>query len=209
MNPRRVISEHFESLVNHVNMVADEQLSFYDQKKRLDYDDQHVFTAIQESDERGEKKRTATPRSSPDDDSKQRERDIFGETRGELNVYKDPYSSVYVVDERPVRYVSTDKSTTTIHGYVMDMRDEMRDELKRLQADACQYYEKVKNINDASLDADALKSKLFVNKFALLFCPRELKASYDIERSQNRSPYQVYLIVFDFYMDEETRYHLT
>lgn len=205
-NPKRLIIDYYDSLINHVDILAEESLEQQQQdssrSRRLELTDKRVFSFV----ERFECERILfTPI----------ERDLFDEKCGDNAIFSPSFNENYKIINRSSRFDDEEETAwVSIVTYVNEMREEMIDELKRAQDETLMLYDShLKNgsttVNskdpDVDDDDDEFKRKVFDRKFSFLIYSFKLKNS-DVSMVENRSPLNAYLIMLeDFYIDNQTK----
>lgn len=203
-SPKRYLIEYYDALINHVDILAEEVLAQHDEKKKfLDLKDPHVFSSYLKKWPNNESKVLAPSK-----------RDKFDEKYEEpisLTAYKKHY---YEMLDRPSRY--DELKSVSIDKYVNEMRDEMIDELRRVQDESVREYEARARSGvtaDANFEPDnkeelaRYKKKVFGDKFAFLIYSFKPKATRSIHmEDENPLPFNVYLVVLDdFYIDDQVK----
>lgn len=202
-NPKRLIIDYYDSLIKHVDILAEESLEQLEkvssQNRRLELADKRVFSFV----ERFECERILfTPI----------ERDLFDEKCGENPIFSVFFNENYEIINRSNRFDDEEESAwVSIDKYVNEMREEMIEELRRAQDETLMLHDShlkngstTPNSKDPD-DDDEIKRKVFGRKFSFLIYSIKLKNS-DVGMVENRSPLNVYLIILeDFYIDNQTK----
>lgn len=185
-NPKKLILDSYDSLINRVDIHAEEVLTSYDDNGPvLVNTEQNISTKDGQTQPKLKKQ---TPRKF----------DLLEE-----DDYVNPFKEEYEIDNR-FKSSLVDPKTTTIQQYVNKMRQDVIDELKKLQEDTLKLYDKNKTKINEEKDVDVVERSLFGNKYCLI-----LESNLKEDKSKSiRSLFGVYLFVFDFYIDFKIQYFL-
>lgn len=193
-NPKRYITEYYDSLINHVDILAEEALAKHDEQQQLDLNDKRVF------------KLTSGYLADNDFEDRSLDQVSFGDTAVDVSSYQKTYE---IASSHPNHRLDKCTSTVSVHKYVNEMREEMIDELRKLQNETLRNYEaSVRSSDDQDENEMArLKRKIFDRKFAFLVCSLELRHKWTHrELVHNSSPLNVYLVVLDdFFLDDQNK----
>lgn len=119
-------------------------------------------------------------------------------------IYQDPYKEGYQLKEE-FKHDKLDPDLTTVHDYINRMRQEMIDELSRLQDETMAKYEqKRKGKNEMKAD-DLFAYKL---PFVIILKKFDPKSKIIKKESYTQGLFQCFLIVINFYMDFITQSYL-
>lgn len=115
----------------------------------------------------------------------------------ENDKYIDRYKEEYELDET-LKVSSVDPNKTKVHEYINKMRQEMVDELQKVQGEILKIIEKRKKENTDSTTNE---------KECFLLITKRVKSTYDKESSRCL-PFQIYLFVLDdFQMDSKVKHY--
>lgn len=134
--------------------------------------------------------------SSDSDDEKSQE---FESSSNFFLTNRDPYSNESWFNH-------SKEKATDVHKYLNNKRDKLISEIKRGQEEALKNYEKIKSelivgkpaINDEEIDRN-VATRLFDNEFMFLILDK------DSNCQKQDSPFKLYLIVLDFYVNKNER----
>lgn len=125
----------------------------------------------------------------------------------EPSVFLDPYSTKknkYKYSKEKAKHEPPPLSSN-VRKFLNNMRDELIGELKKGQEEAIKNYDKIKSelkvnkqANEEEFDR-SIASRLFENKFMFLLIDN------DSECKNQSSPFKMYLIVMDFYLNKHER----
>lgn len=165
---KRIILDSYDYLINQVDIFAETVLNKHSESELLD------SCMWQKPKIQNERK-----------PEKQAKFDMLEE-----NDYIDPYKEKYQTDEKLKTPALLDPNTTKVHDYINKMRQEIIDELVKLQGDTLKEYEmnKDKIVIDETKSVEQrqdLDEKLFGNKNCFIL----------------ESKTTTYLFVFNFYID--------
>lgn len=197
LNPKLVISQYFDSIIQRIDIFTEEQLEKCSQTDSLTIPNSMDYTVKTISENRA--KTTTEGNESPD------ELDFENDD----NVWKHDYENIWngLFNEKfekinIFRNVSIPENEITVNmrDYLNQARDEMLAELAKAQEEAFKHYEMIKKDikRDKDEDEDKLMEKLFANKFYILV---EFVSSNDKRLKQNSQ----HLILIDFYLNKPGR----
>lgn len=205
-SPKRYIIEYYDSLINHIDIRAEEVLAQHDTQKQIDLKDARLFSRH--------------VLKWPNDEIRfpellqNRTSDLFDEKYQEPIEIKS-YNKSYHTTDRASRF--DERTSVGVHEYVNEMRQEMIDELTKVQDETLKNYAtSVRNgieAADCNFNRDnkeelaRYKKKVFGEKFAFLIYSIALKPpSRNLNTVANPSPFNVYLVVLDdFHLDDQTK----
>lgn len=205
-NPKLMIIDYYDSLIQQVDIHTEEQLSKYTENSVVGEIEKHSYEIYQfmkilpffHSDN--------SDLYDTDNDQleylhSQAEFDfeISGANINKL-AFSDPYAKLanytYLEGKHEPPLLSTN-----VHQFLNKMRDELLGELKRGQEEALKHYDKIKNeIKVDKLDEEIDRnrsSRLFENEYMFLILDGKS------EHQKGCLPFKMYLIVLDFYVDKK------
>ena len=203
MNRKLYVLNYFDSLVRHIDVHTEEQfakftgpnaasaaaINVYDHLNGDPIDTNHYYN-----------------------NSKLNYSDFHAQFSSiEPNDHHSPYSDRYqLVDagEPPSDLIDTTNRTNESGvDYLNRSRDELIDEIEQAQAESLRRYDddevRSHRLESVGSGEAALERALFANKFGFLLEVDEMRQGY--RRVENRSPFKIYLIVLDFYLDRTNR----
>lgn len=224
-NPKLIIAEYYDLLVNQVNVYARELLEKYDPLQDLNETRKLLSPLLRQIVNNRIRNRFAAAidnkSKNNDDDDDDQDEEMF-----EIDWYNDPYSEAFRTSsqtaaqqtntEAPTKDAanetsddSSDKfsSSRTIRDYVNDVKSSMIDELRQAEKASLESYERKKSTIDIYIDvssgegddevSDEFKSMLFVPEFCFLLRMEYFSAS---EKIENPNIFKLYAVFVDFYM---------
>lgn len=179
LNPNLVVTAYFDSLVSLVNAHADQQLAVYSSSDVLETPGNEFEQEIEIS--------------RPNDN------DLHG-----VLSYWNPYRGQYEYSIRPSsRFVS---GTTRVREFLSSVRNEMVERLNQARLDACRQLEIIKiDVNETNTE-DKLLERVFSRRFPIVIRIDKFDCDFDGSRysiTQNSSPFRLYLIELDFYLNQQ------
>lgn len=210
VSPKELIMKYYDLLMNTVDKFSQETLAKYTEDKEIILGDKRVFS-FTESQELEETYDQIGWSDEPGDMFTKRCKEVL-QSRVETT-----YKHEYEIDAKLLNQPMIDEAKTIgVHAYVRWMRDEMIGELRKVMHETLLYYDAIgrnqvddddenkqsshqdQNNNDNS----PVLKKIFGHKFAFLICLDKLKTELGLFSVNNRSPFNVYLVVLDdFYFD--------
>lgn len=209
-NPKLIIIDYYDSLIRQVDIYTEEQLEKYSDESVIDdvtennesdvremildhYRDVD-FRYISDSDEENSDGLVFMPQNTP-------KQTILE------SAFDDPYlkQSKFKYPKEKAKY-EPPPSTANVHQFLNQMRDELIAEIKKGQEAALNYFETIKaDLKVDQLESDEeidqnLMAKLFETQFMFLILDTD-----DCEIKIRNSPFKLYLIVLDFYLNEQER----
>ena len=187
-NPKKIILDAYDSLINLVDIHAEETLEKHSETELLNISDEYKSISNQE-----------TENETSNKSQNYFEFNLLGE-----NTFIDPLKSNYKLDEK-FRTAKVYPKTTSVHEYVNKMREEMIDELVKIQGETLKLYDKTKSVDIKSMFGEKYCSLVNVNEsgpqnnYSLCFY-EDYKPS-----KSTQTPFNMYLVVFDFYIDENLK----
>lgn len=206
-NPKLMVLEHYESLVRQVDIHTEELLEKCKETQLLGINSKPNTSDISKL-------------SNCLIESYQIRLRIFEESYG-VSAYHDPYSEEYENGHTATSTSSSCESVAnatppitdsiTVREYASRMRDEMLDELRRIQTETLAWCDTIRSelaaIDRSSVECiEKLKKKIFSQKFAFILQIDEIMVPTSSSKDfvPNPLPFKLYLFVLDFYMDAES-----
>lgn len=206
-NPKLMVLEHYESLVRQVDIHTEELLEKCKDSQLLSINSKPNTSDISRL-------------SNCLIESYQIRLRIFEESYG-VSAYHDPYSEKYDYENGHTA-TSTSSScesvvkppindSITVREYVSRLRDDMLDELRRIQTETLAWCDTIRSelaaMDRSSVESiEKLKKKIFSQKFAFILQIDEIMVPTSSSKDlvPNPLPFKLYLFVLDFYMDAES-----
>ena len=193
MTAKLMIIDYYDSLIQQVDIYTEEQLGKYTEESVITFDDSDLDRSDSNEEE-----------ETPDFlDLESPNVDIF------KILYYDPYlkRSEYKYPKEKAKHEQSELSTN-VHTFLNNIREEMIRELKKGQEEALKNYEKIKSevkvdklASEEEMDRK-VNAKLFENQIMLLVLDK------NSESTNKNSPFKLYLIVLDFYLNRHERHLL-
>lgn len=194
-HPKLIIIDYYDLLIRNVDIYTEEQLKKYTDENVIEIvSDDLVLDKYSEKYENNEENPIIMDFESPNANIY----DLIDKVPyWRQSIYKYPKESEKAKNEPP-------PLLSNVHKFLNNMRDEMIDELKKGQEAALKNYEKIKNeikvdklASEEEFDRSVV-SRLFEKQFMFLL----LDNKYE---SKNNSPFKLYLIVLDFYLNKHEK----
>ena len=201
VNPKLIISQYYDSLINLIDIHTEELLDIYDENDLLEMPEDVYCTSRSEQKVLQAKERELIPGAT----NSWRLPQTY-----EVDSIRDPYKLNFseLFDNLKSNYEFCPSRTKT-RDYLNKTREKMIGELEKAQAHTFAYYESIKD--KLKLDErqgsreeviDQIKSDLFATKFpCLIRVDRIHILGQDIE--ENPSLFKLYLFMFDFYINKQ------
>lgn len=197
LNPKLIISQYYDSLVNQIDIHTEELINKTPETHEISSD------LLKPGKE-------AYHEMSPDFFVKP---DYFAPTF-EVDSYSDPYTDKYThsstADEHCDQTFNKPASSIKLRAHFESIRREMIDELRRAERQAMDDCETLirKDLNwkasKSRCVVDEIKEQLFERKFYLIVRVDRVNLEA-FEAVANRSWFKIYLFELDFYLDGESQ----
>lgn len=189
VNPKLFLSNYFDSLINQIDIHTEEQLEKYQENENLN-EDLILFERnfnINKNDEY---------KIRPFDDR----------TANGIEFHLNPYSASYEYDLN----LNERSRSTNIHNYLNDSRETMLEHVQKSRAEAHERYEMSMRDDDLKKfendQIDELKRHLFTQHFLFLIRVDEIILGTNSSKLLNPSPYRLYLLVTDYFIDRHEQF---
>lgn len=190
INPKRVIIEHFDSLINSVDVHTEEQLQEYSSTDLLNVEDRlDCFRPPQFKKE-------------------------FLKCK-ELEIYRNPYRQWSRATDTPkpnmpLEYVL---GSTLVCDYLNACRNHLIEKLTEAQNEFLKHLETIKDQLDPDEESEErVRETLFAKRYPILIQFDEYDETFEGKQKTfyrgNPSPFRLYLIELDFYILESDMEHL-
>lgn len=208
INPKRIILDHYDSLIRRVDIHTESRLEQFTQHDRLERANYSIFLKERKSSEYDP---FATKWKY------QELEEIFGDLSS-----REPYSLENDFDVSSPQMMASRTlqskfvpGVTTMWDYLNAIRDEAISELKKAEAENLAYYESNKQDVDKFIEEksvqlknekdleEAVKEKLFESKFCFLVeIDEKLAEAHKRGRfASNATAFNMYICVMDFYLE--------
>ena len=191
------ITDYYDDMINIIDLEAEKILPKHDPSEKINQDPR-MFVNMNTSSEDEDDDESSVGRGSSVGEIavRESERDIFGDTCGEANRYRNPYEAKFDYNLK-LKSARFDPKKTTIHEYVDKIRCEMIDELTKLK-DECVEISGISGNNE-----DEMKEEMFgKRKFPILIRLEWFMGSQEYEWCENRSPFPYFLLIFESYLNK-------
>lgn len=189
LNPKLIISQYYDSLVNQIDIHTEELLEKVSETHQISSD---IF--------------------KPGKTYHEMSNDFFVRPDNfvptyQIDSYTDPYSDKYTYNVSANPLADSVKSIK-IREYCQSIRTEMIDELRRAETQTMEYYESIrkdiKSIKRENRTVEKLKKQLFANKYFFIIRVDRIRLEA-FEAVANRSWFKIYLFELNFYLDQESQ----
>lgn len=198
MNPKLVISNYFDSLINQIDIHTEEELSNTKETDLILTDKPFTFQLEPGANNEFDFNFWKIGEGNWKDDEKQ--------------TIEYPLSTQYKYDFSHQKSRHIPSGSIKVSDFLNETRDKLIERVKEVQVDAFKRYEEIKEHLKFSQDdtktqeeqEEEIKRKLFANKFLGLIRVDQI-VNFDGEKytkSNNESPFKLYLVELDFYMDQ-------
>lgn len=185
-NPKQIILDSYDFLINQIDIHAETVLANHTETDLID-------TTISSSC-------NTEPQTSTE-----KRHDYFDIL--EENVFADPFKEDYQIDEK-FKSPLVDPTTTTVHDYVNKMRQEMIDELNKVQEETLKQCE-MTNKDESPIERLEKEKSLFGKKYCFILETAEKSdTKQEVSKCPIRYPFGMYLFVLDFYVDPNLQKYL-
>lgn len=193
-NPKLIISQYFDSLIRNIDIYTEEQLAKHTEHELLQLPLNELAQNRYNNPEGGKQKQK---NESDDLDLTSIEEDILAYgSYDNLFPYKMPEFDFKINTQSEL---SNEFKSMKIVEYLNQARDEMLDELGKVQEEIFRRFEATKSLipkrSESSSDAEwreTVKEKVFAEKFTFIVENRNSKFNF-------------YLFVLDFYLNKKDR----
>lgn len=193
-NPKKILHEYFDFLRRQIDIYSEEMLDEYTDK------DQHAIKFDRREFERVKNKAFST---------NNKDYETIDLNSVESISQLDPYSK-YLFWHKEDLFVWNDENldpnpnpeqeTINFHEYANKKRQEIMNELENAKNDALKYYETIKSDFNTDMSSNEMESILFAKKFYFT-----IALNKNCEKMAGKSPFQLYLVQLDFYLNFEER----
>lgn len=197
-NPKLMICEYFEKLINLIDIHTEEQLEKYSDTDLIGEPFKYEF----------------------------KELITFGDLKANIKLFenqncqdnkiwqkslidRNKLATFYDLTNRPHREI--EPNTVRVKDYLNTTRDELISQVKKYEEDALNRYEEnkkrllrsIQKIEDRNAQVDEFKKRLFANKHVgILRIDKKIRRKLlNDEIKTNESPFKLFLVVLDFYFD--------
>ena len=193
MTAKLMIIDYYDSLIQQVDIYTEEQLGKYTEESVITFDDSDLDRSDSNEEE-----------ETPDFLDLESQNTTINQI-----ISYNPYwkRSEYKYPKEKAKHEPSELSTN-VHKFLNNIREEMIRELKKGQEEALKYYEKIKSevkvdklASEEEMDRK-INAKLFENQIMLLVLDKNSKST------NGNSPFKLYLIVLDFYLNRHERHLL-
>lgn len=191
--PQKIVHGYFDLLRSQIDIYTEEMLDEYTDK------DQHVIKFDKREFERAKKKAFSTNNN---------EYETVDLNSVESISQLDPYSKylfwhkidLFVWNDENLEHPNPEQETINVHEYINKKRQDIMNKLENARNEALEYYETIKNDFRTDMSANELESLLFAKKFYFT-----IAINKNYEKKIGKSPFQLYLVQLDFYLNFEER----
>lgn len=206
-NPKLIICDYFDKLVNLVDIHTEEQLKKFDKSDFVGEPFKYRFRELPKCDYMGSNG-IIFRFQAKNDDNEQASDDL-----------KDAeYGTTYNLADHPKLEINP--NSVKVHDYLNKTRENLISEVKRHEEHALTRYQEAKDdllkeiqtIDDRDTQIEEFKKRLFADKHIGVIQIEKLsrwKNDFEFHEKQNESPFCLYLAVLDFYLDRDSQEFLS